>query len=65
MAPTNMRTVFWRTTRVKLDRNEREILKAVDRREWKSLRGLKRERTRYARYAKATMQYGGGRKSRK
>jgi predicted DNA binding CopG/RHH family protein len=38
---------------MKLDADERELLESVERGEWKSAGG-KRERTRYARYAKAT-----------
>ena len=39
---------------MKLDADEKELLESVERREWKSAGGGKRERTRYARYAKAT-----------
>lgn len=39
---------------MKLDANEKEILESVGRGEWRSARGVKRERSRYARYAKAT-----------
>jgi predicted DNA binding CopG/RHH family protein len=38
---------------MKLDAEEKELLESVERGEWKSSGG-KRERTRYARYAKAT-----------
>ena len=38
---------------MKLDANEKEILESVERGEWRSARGGKRER-RYARYARAT-----------
>jgi predicted DNA binding CopG/RHH family protein len=38
---------------MKLDAEEKELLESVERGEWKSAGG-KRERTRYARYAKAT-----------
>jgi predicted DNA binding CopG/RHH family protein len=38
---------------MKLDADEKELLESVERGEWKSAGG-KRERTRYARYAKAT-----------
>ena len=38
---------------MKIDADEKELLESVDRGEWKSAGG-KRERTRYARYAKAT-----------
>jgi predicted DNA binding CopG/RHH family protein len=43
-----------RATTVKIDTDENELLDSVERREWKSADGGKRERTRYARYAKAT-----------
>jgi predicted DNA binding CopG/RHH family protein len=39
---------------MKLDANEKDILDSVERGEWRSARGGKRERGRYARYAKAT-----------
>jgi hypothetical protein len=39
---------------MKLDADEKELLESVERGEWKSGGGGKRERTRYARYAKAT-----------
>lgn len=39
---------------MKLDTNERDILESVERGEWRSVRGLKRERSRYVRYARAT-----------
>ena len=39
---------------MKLDANEKEILDSVERGEWPSVRGAKRERNRYARYARAT-----------
>jgi predicted DNA binding CopG/RHH family protein len=38
---------------MKLDADEKELLESAERGEWKSAGG-KRERTRYARYAKAT-----------
>jgi len=38
---------------MKIDADEKELLESVERGEWKSAGG-KRERTRYARYAKAT-----------
>src|SRR5207244_8876563 len=41
-------------TTMKIDADEKELLESVDRGEWKSAAGGKRERTRYARYAKAT-----------
>ena len=43
-----------RATTVKIDADEKELLDSVERGEWKSADGGKRERTRYARYAKAT-----------
>ena len=39
---------------MKLDAEEKELLESVERGEWKPAGGGKRERTRYARYAKAT-----------
>lgn len=39
---------------MKLDPQEKEIVASVDRGEWRSIRGLKDERKRYARYAAAT-----------
>ena len=39
---------------MKLDASEREILESVERGEWRSLKGAKSGRSRYARYAKAT-----------
>jgi predicted DNA binding CopG/RHH family protein len=39
---------------MKLDADEKELLESVERGEWKSAGGGKRDRTRYARYAKAT-----------
>ena len=39
---------------MKHDANEKEILESVDRGEWRSARGVKREQTRYSRYARAT-----------
>ena len=39
---------------MKIDANEKELLDSVERGEWKSSRGGKRAKTRYARYAKAT-----------
>src|ERR1700680_1603529 len=39
---------------MKIDADEKELLESVERGEWKSAGGGKRERTRYARYAKAT-----------
>ena len=39
---------------MKIDADEKELLESVERGEWKSAGGGKRERTRYSRYAKAT-----------
>lgn len=39
---------------MKLDANEKEIVESVERGEWRSVKGAKRERSRYARYALAT-----------
>jgi predicted DNA binding CopG/RHH family protein len=39
---------------MKLDANEREILESVERGEWRSASGVKRHRSRYAGYARAT-----------
>ena len=39
---------------MKLDADEKGLLDSVERGEWKSAKGGKRERTRYSRYAKAT-----------
>jgi hypothetical protein len=39
---------------MKMDAEEKDLLESVDRGEWNSARGGKRERTRYVRYAKAT-----------
>lgn len=40
---------------MKLAPTEKEILDSVERGEWRSVRGVKRERTRYARSARATL----------
>jgi predicted DNA binding CopG/RHH family protein len=39
---------------MKVDADEKEMLDSVERGEWKSAKGGKRERTRYSRSAKAT-----------
>ena len=39
---------------MKIDADEKELLESVERGEWKSADGGKRERTRYVRAAKAT-----------
>ena len=43
---------------MKLDASEKDILESVESGEWKSVGGAKRERTRYARSAKATFRKG-------
>jgi predicted DNA binding CopG/RHH family protein len=43
-----------RSPTMKLNADDKELLESVDRGEWKSSGRGKRERTRYARYAKAT-----------
>ena len=43
-----------RSPTMKLDADEKELLGSVERGEWKSAKGGKRERARYSRYAKAT-----------
>ncbi len=40
---------------MKLDSKEKEIADSVERGEWRSIRGLERQRKRYARYAAATL----------
>jgi predicted DNA binding CopG/RHH family protein len=40
---------------MKLDANEKALVDSVKRGEWKSTRGGRRGRTRYGRYAKATI----------
>jgi len=39
---------------MKLSADEREILESVEHGAWRSVKGAKRERSRYVRYAKAT-----------
>src|SRR5437660_4890567 len=39
---------------MKIDADEKDLLESVERGEWKSAKGGKRERSRYTRYAKAT-----------
>ena len=39
---------------MKLDGAEKAILESVERGEWRSVKGVKRDRGRYIRYAKAT-----------
>jgi predicted DNA binding CopG/RHH family protein len=39
---------------MKLDADEKDLLDSLERDEWKSAKGGKRERARYSRYAKAT-----------
>ncbi len=43
-----------RSPTMKIDADEKDLLESVERGEWKSTGGGKRERTRYSRYAKAT-----------
>ena len=43
-----------RSRTMKIDADEKDLLESVERGEWKSAGGGKRQRTRYARYAKAT-----------
>jgi predicted DNA binding CopG/RHH family protein len=43
-----------RSPTMKIDADEKESLESVERGEWKSARGGKRERARFSRYAKAT-----------
>ncbi len=38
---------------MKLDADEKDILESVERGEWRSVRGVKREQNRYSRYARA------------
>jgi predicted DNA binding CopG/RHH family protein len=45
---------YVKKTATKLDADEKELLESVERGEWKSVGGGKRERARYSRYAKAT-----------
>jgi hypothetical protein len=39
---------------MKMDADEKELLQSVERGEWKSAKGGKRERAPYSRYAKVT-----------
>ena len=39
---------------MKLDHDEKETLDSVERCDWRAVKGAKRERNRYARYARAT-----------
>lgn len=43
----------------RFDRKEKELLTSVDRGEWKSVAGLKRERNRYRQYATAAFKKEG------
>jgi hypothetical protein len=43
---------------VRLDADEKELRDSVERGEWKSAKGGKRERARYSRYAKAMFRKG-------
>jgi predicted DNA binding CopG/RHH family protein len=40
---------------MKTDKTEQRILESIERGEWRSKKGTKRERSRYARYAGATL----------
>jgi predicted DNA binding CopG/RHH family protein len=40
---------------MKIDADEKELLESVERGEWKSAKGGKRQRVKYSRYAKATL----------
>ena len=48
------RSTSVRSPTKKIDADEKELLESVERGEWKSAGGGKRERTRYSRYVKAT-----------
>jgi predicted DNA binding CopG/RHH family protein len=39
---------------MKLEKEEKEILESVERGEWRSAKGVKRDRSRFSQYAKAT-----------
>jgi predicted DNA binding CopG/RHH family protein len=39
---------------MKLDHEEKDVLDSFERGEWRSVKGAKREKNRYARYARAT-----------
>jgi hypothetical protein len=43
---------------MKIDADEKELLESVERGEWKSAGGGKRERTRYSRYAQSYVPEG-------
>ena len=43
---------------MKMDADEKELLDSVERGEWKSAKGGKRERTRYSRYVKGYVPQG-------
>jgi hypothetical protein len=45
---------------MKMDADEKELLESVDRGDWKSAKGGKRELARYSRYAKARFARTGG-----
>ena len=54
------RSSTWpRSPTMKLDADQKELLDSVERGEWKSAKGGKRERARYSRYAKATFRKDG------
>ena len=48
------RSTSVRSRTMKIDADEKELLESVERGEWKSVKGGKRERVQYSRYAKAT-----------
>jgi predicted DNA binding CopG/RHH family protein len=49
-----MKRISVRSSTMKMDADEKELLESVERDEWKSAKGGKRARARYSRYAKAT-----------
>ena len=48
------KSTWARSPTMNMDADEKKLLKSVERGEWKSTKGGKRERARYSRYAKAT-----------
>jgi hypothetical protein len=54
------RSTSVRRATMKLDADEKVLLDSIERGEWKSAGGGKRERTRYSRYAKTTFARTGG-----
>src|SRR5687768_18612072 len=53
-AGRSRRSTSVRSPTMKIDADEKELLESVERGEWKSAGGGKRERARFSRYAKAT-----------